>query len=82
MEQLIDQYLNDHKLAWQESTQKSERARLNKISSILSQSEDPQFVYESVKEDLAPYALQTLFTRLNHFYTWMLEEGLRTGPNI
>jgi len=82
MEQLINKYLNDHKNAWQESSQRSERARLNGVSSILSQSEDPQFVYDSVKDQLAPYAIQTLFTRLNHFYTWLLEEGLRTGPNI
>ena len=82
MQELIDRYIKDHKFAWASSTLASERSRLAKVAPLLSTSEDPQVIYNSVRCKLKPYAVQTLYTRLTHFYGWLLDEGLRTGPNV
>lgn len=82
MREVIDQYIVDHKYAWAETSQKSERARLNTVSTWLILGHSPEEIYQKASVTMKPYAITTLFIRLSHFYGWLIERGLRTGPNI
>ncbi len=77
MHSLIHQYITYHKNAWSVSSLRSEKARLQAVLPVLQQSEDPQFVYDTVSKTKKPYAVKTLFVRLGHFYDWLIDQGYR-----
>ena len=81
MEQIIRKYLDDYKMAWSETTMQSETHRLLKLSPLL-ETDDPAKVYGEIARSLKPYTIKTVFVRLSSFYQWMIDQGLRTGPNI
>lgn len=81
MEALIRDYISDHQNAWETSTQASEAARLRGVLPYLTQLDFPAEIYAQVCTKYKPYALSTLFIRLTHFYSWLIETGHRSGPN-
>lgn len=82
MQELIPKYLDDHKHAWSKTTMRSEASRMKRLGPLLSPHlDDPQTLYNLLVGEYKPYALLTLFTRLSHFYQWMIDEGHKDGPN-
>lgn len=75
---MIEQYLDSKKLAWSETTKRSERARLNAVSAYLTG--NPNDLWEAIK-DKGPYTRLTVWTRVTQYWQWMLDEGLKNGKN-
>lgn len=80
MENLIAAYIESKKLAWSESTIRSEGYRLKAIS--WEHLDNPTKQYEVLAERMKPYAMVTTFHRLSSFYEWLLRHGHKTGYNI
>jgi len=67
MQSLYEEYLDAKRLAWSESTLKSERRRLSRYFYVLE--EGPAALWDATKT-LAPYSRKTLFIRVSAFYDW------------
>jgi integrase len=79
MEQLIKRYIEAHRLAWSETTAKSEASRLSSIQGWIK--EDPALAFETLSKKYKPYTLKTTFIRISKFLDWAIENGLYQGPN-
>jgi integrase len=76
MKQYIEKYLEDRKLAWSESTLRSERHRLNAVADALDG--EPRTLWNAVK-GLAPYSRLTTWTRVVNFWDYLIEQGVVSG---
>ncbi len=72
MRALIEQYLNDHKTAWAETTYKTEWSRLMSVSDLLGSG--PEKLFETVSQKMKPYSIKTLFIRIVKFEAWVGKE--------
>jgi integrase len=80
MKQLVEQYINDHSKAWAKSTLRSERNRLNNLSSKIDG--DPEALWNYFEEiQLGKYARTTYWTRVSDFWDWLIKNGHEHGPN-
>jgi integrase len=76
----IKQYLESKKLAWANSTQRSERYRLLSLASVLTG--EPHVLWSHLEAvGMAPYTRVTAWTRVTEFWQWMLDEGKVQGRN-
>lgn len=78
MQSLMTKYFEAHALAWAPSTQKSEAHRLGSVIEHING--NPEALWKALK-DLAPYSRLTTWTRVTHFYAWLIEFGHAPGPN-
>src|SRR5690606_2009810 len=78
MTSLIEQYIEDHKYAWAESTLRSERYRL--LGSIEALNGNASAGWMALSK-LKPYARAQTWNRICHFIDWCIENGHRSGPN-
>lgn len=78
MKKLIESYFEFKKYAWSPSTFKSERRRLLPLSPSLDG--NPERLWKEL-QGLAPYSRVTSWTRVCDFWSWMIEEGHKPGPN-
>lgn len=76
---VLDQYINAHRLAWAESTLRSENFRLCKVLPYLDKG--PDYVWGMIQLRIKAYSRLTLWTRLVNMLEWAIEEGLVEGPN-
>lgn len=76
--QLIEKYLDDKKLAWAETTLKSERHRLNAAAPAIDGK--AQTLWDALQEHGA-YGRQTIWTRVTDFYQWCLDNEHVQGGN-
>jgi integrase len=80
MDEWIDAYLDDKKLAWSRATLRSERHRLNGMAPALK-GFDASKLWAYAQEHGA-YTRATMFSRAASFYDWLMEEGkIPAGPN-
>ncbi len=80
MQEFIEQYLEDMKLAWSASTLRSETYRLKAVSSYLNG--DAKTLWNELEgQGMAPYARVTTWTRVTAFWDWLLEGEKAHGPN-
>lgn len=78
MEQLIEQYLEYHKLAWSSTTLSSERYRLMKVARL--RLPDARSIYEAlVSSGMKPYTVKTTIIRLVALEKWVKAQGLEWG---
>ncbi len=69
---LVNDYIVAQKLAWARTSQKNERARLNKHAKNIFR--NPVEVYtELINEGMKPYSIKTTLTRLGCLYAWAME---------
>ena len=78
MNQMVEGYLQSKKYAWADSTFNSERRRLVPLTPFLDGV--PERLWEALRNK-APYTRVTSWTRVCDFWSWMIEEGHRPGPN-
>lgn len=78
MKTLIEKYIEDKKYAWSPTTCRSERHRLNAVCDVLDGNPDSLFNHVI---GLAPYTRVTLWTRVVSFWDYLIEEGIKDGPN-
>lgn len=72
MKDLIDKYIQAHKLSWADSTLRSEKSRLYAISDILNG--DAESLWQELKQrGMKPYASLTTWIRTCHFFNWLIE---------
>jgi hypothetical protein len=76
----VNEYIEDHKNAWAETTQRSERYRLQAAVGNRRTVLDPARVWESLA-GLKPYARTQAFSRASHFVSWLISKGYVQGPN-
>lgn len=79
MKDLIERYIKAHEFSWSESTKRSERYRLIGLSPVLDCV--PDAVWEHLEKNFGAYSRITSWTRIVAFYDWLIESGLRPGPN-
>lgn len=79
MIQLINQYLEDHKLSWAPTTLKSERARLYILAGALGGT--PQQLWDILVKVQKPYSRVTTWIRVCNFIDWGIKNGKLSGPN-
>jgi len=80
IEKYINEYLEDHKLAWATTSLRSERYRLNGVAAILDG--NPETLWDHMEtKNTGRYSRVTLWTRVSHFWSWCLEEGKFDGKN-
>jgi hypothetical protein len=80
MKTLIEAYIKDHSNAWTQATLKSERSRLHSIESQVDSGGDGLWAYLD-RLGMGRYSKVTYWTRLSHFYDWLVKNGHRTGNN-
>lgn len=78
MKTLIEKYIEDKKYAWSPTTCRSEHHRLNGVADCLDGS--PDSLFNNIVS-LAPYTRVTLWTRVVSFWDYLIEEGIKHGPN-
>lgn len=78
--QLIDQYLESRKLAWSESTKRSERYRLEGLAAHIDGNAHTLW-NELERRNIKPYTRLTIFTRVATFWRWALNKGFVEGKN-
>jgi len=77
----IDLYIESKKYSWSETTKRSERARLNSLSKHAHMS--PEELYEHlVNKNMKVYSIKTAFLRLKSFLDFLIESGVKDGPNL
>jgi integrase len=69
--ELVDQYIKSKKLAWARTSQKNERARLNKHGSHVL--DNPFEYYEVLKKRMKAYSIKSTFVRLGKFYEFLMD---------
>jgi integrase len=74
--ELIDQYIKSKKLAWARTSQKNERARLNKHGKHVLDA--PKEYYDFLKTYMKAYSIKSTFTRLGKFYEFLVK--IKTIP--
>lgn len=79
MNQLIQSYIEDQRLAWSHTTLRSELYRLNGVQEVLSG--DPLVLWNFLVSRQKPYARLTTWTRVVGLWDWMIREGHRDGSN-
>jgi site-specific recombinase XerD len=80
MRPLVQQYISDHKLAWQPSTLRSEQHRLNGVVEELDG--NPERLWNALEaKGMKAYSRKTTFTRVVKFWDWLIGEGVKDGPN-
>lgn len=79
MNNLIDLYIDDHKLSWAPTTLKSEKHRLLAIENRLNG--DPMQLWEYLLGVQKPYTRTTTWIRIVHFWQWLLDNKYREGDN-
>lgn len=75
---LIEKYIEEHTLAWSESTKRSEKYRLHKLADILDG--NPERLWEALKEK-SPYTKLTTWIRVVKFWEWLLLNNYKDGNN-
>jgi integrase len=76
----IELYVDGHKLAWAETTLRSERARLVGLLGHLDGNPATLMsVFEARKTK--PYTRVTAWTRVTRFYDWLIQNGHFAGVN-
>lgn len=75
---MIDQYLVSKANSWAASTLRSERHRLQAMSSHLTG--DPNTLWEALASQ-APYTRVTSWTRATAYWDYLLDAGHTSGPN-
>lgn len=78
MKDLIDLYIDDHKLSWAPSTLKSERHRLYGLGIQLSTL--PIQLWEQIQAQ-KPYSRVTTWTRVTDFWQWLIDNNHIQGEN-
>lgn len=79
MLELVDKYIEARSFAWSRSTQISERSRLRSVSELITLT--PQEAYSKLKQTHKPYTIKTAFIRMGEFYQWLIDTGVKVGPN-
>ncbi len=76
----VVEYLNDKKLAWSDSTLRSEENRLSAVAEVIDG--NPQRLWDALEErGLKPYTRVTTWTRVSDFWQWRMDAGKEKGPN-
>lgn len=78
MQYLIANYIEDKKLAWSETTLKTEAARLASHARLLPLA--PEEAWAAL-QSLKPYTRVTTWTRMCQFVDWAIANGHLVGPN-
>lgn len=78
--EIVNQYVDDHRFAWAEVTQRDERYRLTAIASEVTG--DAKQLWEYLeKKGTGKYTRKTIWTRVMCFWDWFLEKQNQGGKN-
>ncbi len=77
--EIMNKYIDAHRLAWAPSTLRSEPARLKPVLDWLDKG--PDTLWGMIQLKTKPYSRLTLWTRIVNMLDWAIEEGLIDGPN-
>jgi len=81
MQTHLDAYIDSKKYSWSNTTKRSERARLNALG--VSLNKEPENLYEQlIEQGMKPYSIKTTFLRLKSFYDYLIDLGVKDGPNF
>lgn len=79
MKELIQQYIEEKKAGWPETTVSVERYRLNALADVLTG--DPSKLWEHLKTKQAAYTRVTTWARVVKFWDWLIKMGHYQGAN-
>lgn len=71
MKKKIEKYIQSKKLAWSDSTLRSERGRLNSVLKGCEKFPPPRNLYSQLKKRYKEYTIRTIFIRLGEFYSFL-----------